>query len=314
MAFVKAVKTNAYYKRFQTKSRRRREHKTDYAQRRALVKQDKDKYNTHKYRFVVRRTNSKVICQIIYSTIQGDRVLCQALSTELPKFGITVGLKNYAAAYATGLLLARRLLKQVGLDTAFVGKKEASGDEFHVADDFEGERRPFKAVLDVGLFRTTVGARVFGALKGACDGGIDIPHSIKRFPGYSADSKDGAYDAKVHKDRILGRHVAHYMKHLQEEDAEAYEKQFSRFVKAGITTDKVDKMYKAAHTSIRADPVFHKKTARDIKHERVGNTIKTAKGNKYLRQVKLSNKQRKARVMEKIRNAQVKLMEAAEEE
>lgn len=314
MAFVKAVKTNAYYKRFQTKSRRRRECKTDYAQRRALVKQDKDKYNTHKYRFVVRRTNSKIICQIIYSTIQGDRVLCQALSTELPKFGITVGLKNYSAAYATGLLLARRLLKQVGLDTAFVGKKEATGDEFHVADDFEGERRPFKAVLDVGLFRTTVGARVFGALKGACDGGIDIPHSIKRFPGYSAESKDGEYDAKTHKDRILGRHVATYMKSLQEEDAEAYEKQFSQFVKAGLTADKVDKMYKAAHLAIRADPVFQKKAARDIKHERVGNTIKTAKGNKYLRQVKLSNKQRKARVIEKIRNAQAKLAASADEE
>lgn len=313
MAFVKAVKTNAYYKRFQTKNRRRRECKTDYAQRRALVKQDKDKYNTHKYRFVVRRTNTKIICQIIYSTIQGDRVLCQALSTELPRYGITTGLKNYAAAYATGLLLARRLLKQVGLDTSFVGKKEASGDEFHVADDFEGERRPFKAVLDVGLFRTTVGARLFGALKGACDGGIDIPHSIKRFPGYSAEGKDGEYDSKVHKDRILGRHVSNYQKSLQEEDPEAYEKQFSKCIKVGLVGEKLEKIYKAAHTAIRADPTFQKKAARDVNRERVGNTIKTANGNKYLRQVRLSNKQRKARVIEKIRNAQSKLVAEDEE-
>ena len=128
MAFVKAVKTNAYFKRFQTKNRRRREHKTDYAARRALVKQDKDKYNTQKYRFIVRRTNSKIVCQIAYATIQGDRVLAQAMSTELPRYGVTVGLKNYAAAYCTGLLLARRLLKQVGLDTAFVGKKELHRD------------------------------------------------------------------------------------------------------------------------------------------------------------------------------------------
>ena len=313
MAFVKAVKTNAYFKRFQTKNRRRREAKTDYAQRRALVKQDKDKYNTPKYRFVVRRTNSKIICQIIYATIQGDRVLCQALSSELSRYGVTIGLKNYAAAYCTGLLLARRLLKQVGLDTAFVGKKEASGDEFHVADDFEGERRPFKAVLDVGLFRTTVGARLFGALKGACDGGIDVPHSIKRFPGFGADGKTGEYDSKIHKDRILGRHIANHMKHLQSEDPEAYEKQFSACIKAGITGDKVEKMYKAAHTAIRADPIFKKKADRGIKHERVGNTIKTANGNKYLRQVRLSNKQRKARVIEKIRNAQAKLVAADEE-
>ena len=255
----------------------------------------------------MRRTNTKIICQIIYSTIQGDRVLCQALSTELAKFGITTGLKNYAAAYCTGLLLARRLLKQVGLDTAFVGKKEASGDEFHVADDFEGERRPFKAVLDCGLYRTTVGARLFGALKGACDGGIDVPHSIKRFPGYSKDGKDGAYDSKVHQERILGKHVTNYMKHLQAEDPEAYERQFSKAIKAGLTGDKVEKLYKAAHTAIRANPVFVKKANRGIKHEVVGNTVKTAGGNTYTRQRKLTCKQRKARVIEKIRNAQQKL-------
>jgi len=37
--------------------------------------------------------------------------------------------------------------------------------------------------LDIGLARTTTGARIFGAMKGAADGGIDIPHSVKRFPG-----------------------------------------------------------------------------------------------------------------------------------
>ena len=36
--------------------------------------------------------------------------------------------------------------------------------------------------------RTSSGARVFGVLKGAVDGGLDIPHSNKRFPGYNAES------------------------------------------------------------------------------------------------------------------------------
>jgi len=40
-----------------------------------------------------------------------------------------------------------------------------------------------RAYLDIGLARTTTGARIFGAMKGAADGGIDIPHSVKRFPG-----------------------------------------------------------------------------------------------------------------------------------
>ncbi|CAF4410778.1 unnamed protein product, partial [Rotaria magnacalcarata] len=39
-----------------------------------------------------------------------------------------------------------------------------------------GEKRPFRCYLDVGLARTTTGAKVFGALKGAVDGGLDIPH------------------------------------------------------------------------------------------------------------------------------------------
>ncbi|KAI5438922.1 hypothetical protein KIW84_024591 [Lathyrus oleraceus] len=45
-------------------------------------------------------------------------------------------------------------------------------------------RRPFRALLDVGLVYTTTGNRVFGALKGALDGGLDIPHSDKRFAGF----------------------------------------------------------------------------------------------------------------------------------
>lgn len=35
--------------------------------------------------------------------------MCAAYSHELPKYGIAVGLTNYAAAYCTGLLLARRV-------------------------------------------------------------------------------------------------------------------------------------------------------------------------------------------------------------
>lgn len=44
MAFVKLVKNNAYFKRFQTKYRRRREGKTDYRARKRLITQDKTKY------------------------------------------------------------------------------------------------------------------------------------------------------------------------------------------------------------------------------------------------------------------------------
>ncbi len=112
-AFVKVQKTKAYFKRYQVKFRRRREGKTDYRARKRLICQDKNKYNSPKYRLVVRFTNKFVLAQIIYATIQGDVCMCQASSTELPRYGCKVGLKNYAAAYCTGLLVARRLLRQL---------------------------------------------------------------------------------------------------------------------------------------------------------------------------------------------------------
>ena len=56
-----------------------------------------------------------------------DRVICSASSQELPRYGIKIGLKNYPACYATGLLLARRLLKQFGLDETYEGVDEVTG-------------------------------------------------------------------------------------------------------------------------------------------------------------------------------------------
>ncbi|VDN44706.1 unnamed protein product, partial [Gongylonema pulchrum] len=85
-----------------------------------------------------------------------------------------VGLTNYASAYATGLLLARRHLTKVGLAETYKGVEEVTGEDYNVAD--VGTCSPFRAVLDVGLARTVTGAKVFAVMKGAADGGIDIPH------------------------------------------------------------------------------------------------------------------------------------------
>lgn len=73
------------------------EGKTDYRARIRLVTQDKNKYNTPKYRFVVRFTNKDVVAQIVASKLAGDVVLAAAYSHELPRYGLKVGLTNYAA-------------------------------------------------------------------------------------------------------------------------------------------------------------------------------------------------------------------------
>jgi len=47
-----------------------------------------------------------------------------SLSTVPMGLAPQVGLKNYAAAYCTGLLIARRLLNKLGLDEAYEGVDE----------------------------------------------------------------------------------------------------------------------------------------------------------------------------------------------
>ncbi|XP_071489045.1 large ribosomal subunit protein uL18-like [Diadema antillarum] len=264
MGFVKVVKNKAYFKRYQVKFRRRREGRTDYQARRYLVVQDKNKYNTPKYRMIVRFTNKDITCQIAYAKIEGDYIVCAAYSHELPRYGIKVGLTNYAAAYCTGLLLARRVLKKFNLDTIYEGQTEPDGDDYLVESE-EGQAGAFRCFLDVGLARTTTGAKVFGVLKGAVDGGLEIPHSNKRFPGYDAESAE--FSAEVHRKYIFGGHVADYMKELQEED-EAYKRQFSQFIKHNITPDNLEQMYKNAHAAIRADPVAKSKPERTVTPKR----------------------------------------------
>jgi large subunit ribosomal protein L5e len=251
MAFVKVVKNKAYFKRFQVKFKRRREGKTDYYARKRLIIQEKNKYNTPKYRLVVRISNRDITTQIVYARIEGDVVLSAAYSHELPRYGLKVGLTNYSSAYATGLLLARRLLKKLKLDTVYAGAKDVNGAEFNV-ENVDGQPGAFTAYLDVGLARTSTGAKIFGALKGAADGGLHVPHSVKRFPGYDNEKKE--FKADVHRRHILGLHVADYMKQLQGDDEDAYKKQFSQYIKNGITADSVEALYKKAHAEIRKDP------------------------------------------------------------
>jgi len=281
MGYVKVVKNKQYYKRFTVKFRRRREHKTNYRLRRRLVTQDKRKYNTPKWRLVVRITNNDVICQIASARMVGDRILCAAYSHELKRYGLKVGLTNYAACYSTGLLVARRLLQKLGLDKAYPGKKSLDGRMFQsrvenavAAKKFESDRilRPFRCILDVGLRRCTTGAKIFAALKGAVDGGLDIPHSNRRFPGFVKGQGEGAkdeYHADVHKTKILGGHIAEYMKKLKEANPEKYSKHFSQYISAGIEGEGLEKLYHFVHSAIRRNPSTAPKKKIDKK------TIKT---------------------------------------
>ncbi|MGA2105214.1 50S ribosomal protein L18 [Methanoregula sp.] len=146
--------------------RRRREGRTDYYQRTKLVVADAP-------RMVVRRTNRHIIVQMVIAEMDGDKTLVSANSAELEKYGYTGATANTPAAYLTGLLFAAKA-KKAGQD---------------------------RAILDIGLNRATPGARVFAALKGAVDAGLEIPYGEGIIPS---------------EERIKGEHIAAHNKNASD--------------------------------------------------------------------------------------------------
>ena len=111
--------------------RRRREGKTDYRARKALILSEKP-------RLIARCSLKNVTVQLAVAKPNGDEVLASAHSRELTRnYGWKAPTGNVPAAYLTGLLC--------GL------KAKAKGVE--------------EAILDIGLAAPTKGARVFAALK-----------------------------------------------------------------------------------------------------------------------------------------------------
>jgi len=346
MPFVKIQKNNVYSKRFQVHFRRRRLGKTDYYQRKRLILQRKNKYNTAKWRFVVRRTNQKIICQVVWSTIEGDKIKCQADSSELKKWGVTAGLTNFSAAYATGLLTSRRLLKTLDKENKteeftpdyfnmFDIVKEADGNDFDFKElclQKDIGYRPFTCYLDLGLVRATRGNRVFAAMKGAIDGGINIPHNPKIFPQKKAEKKkvvavppskkgkkedkkveekkkkeedeEGEFDGSLLRDRIFGKHVQTWMDQYDKKKGKQ-DFQFSQWKKClkDSGCKDIETLYKKVHAEIRKNPDRPEKKKEELKYQRKEgdkNIVIAPNGKEFRRDVKLTNQQRKERVADKI--------------
>ena len=134
--------------------RRRREGKTDYQARKALVLSGKP-------RLVPRSTIKNVAVQIIIAKPQGDEVLAAAHSRELKKYGWKAPTGNVPAAYLTGLLC--------GLKAKAKGVTEA--------------------ILDIGLVAPTRGSKVFAALGGVLDAGFDVPHDEEKIVQERSEGK-----------------------------------------------------------------------------------------------------------------------------
>lgn len=192
-------------------------------------------------------------------------------------------------------MIARRALKKLGLDEGFTGVEEVDGEyKLTEAAEVDGEeRRPFKCFLDVGLQRTSTGARVFGAMKGASDGGILIPHSENRFPGYDMETKE--LDAETLRKYIFGGHVAEYMETLADDDEERYKSQFQGYIDDDVEADGLEELYQEAHKAIREDPFKKDDEAgeKKSKDEYKKESLKYRKG-------KLSKEEKMERIKAKI--------------
>ncbi|MBI4019779.1 MAG: 50S ribosomal protein L18 [Candidatus Aenigmarchaeota archaeon] len=190
------------YKTFVVKHRRRREGRTDYKARLRLLRSGKP-------RLVVRRSNAGLLCQVVEYTKAGDKVIAFAHSRELKNYGWPGHGGNLPASYLTALLCAVKAKKK------------------HVKE----------AVADLGLYPSTKGSRLYGAIKGAVDGGLQVPHSKDILPT---------------EDRIKGAHIAAYAEKMKKEHHKEYEKRFSQYLKHGVFPEAVPEKFEQARQRILA--------------------------------------------------------------
>lgn len=174
--------------------RRRREGTTDYAARRKMIVSNLP-------RFVVRNSQKNTRIQVIKAVAKGDQTLASAHSEEVrDEYGWKAPRGNLPAAYLTGLLAGHRALAK--------GCKQA--------------------ILDIGLQDRTVGAKVFAALKGAIDAGLNIANTGDILPSEA---------------RIKGEHVATYAEELVKTSPEAYKRAFSGYLAAGLKPEELSKHF-----------------------------------------------------------------------
>ncbi len=186
---------------YRVQLRRRREGKTDYQARKGLVISGKP-------RLVTRQSLKNVNVQIVVAKPHGDEILAAANSRQLVKvFGWKAPTGNMPTAYLTGLLC--------GLRAKAKGIKEA--------------------ILDIGLIAPTKGAKIFAALNGVLDAGLEVPHN----------------EEKIVKERIKGEHIAKYAKSLGT-DSEEHNKKFSKYSATGIAPEKISDHFNKVKAEIIA--------------------------------------------------------------
>lgn len=160
--------------------RRRREGKTNYKLRKRLI-------SSGVPRIAARKSQKHITAQLIQPTIQGDKIITSAHSSELRNdYGYLGNLCNIPAAYLTGLLCGYRA--------------SIKGVE--------------NAILDIGLHIPSKGSKVFAVLKGILDSGISVPYNDIILPDEARISGQhiASYASKIAADpEIYSRIFSKYL-------------------------------------------------------------------------------------------------------
>ncbi|HOU70914.1 MAG TPA: 50S ribosomal protein L18 [Methanothrix sp.] len=146
--------------RYRVPFRRRREGKTNYHVRYKLILSKKP-------RVVIRKSNGSTTLQLVLAEQTGDKTLLTVNSRALKDYGYTFSKGNIPAAYLTGLLFGKKMLA-LGIS---------------------------EGIADIGLHSSTKGNRIYAAIKGVVDAGVDVPHGSEILP---------------EEDRISGQHIKDY--------------------------------------------------------------------------------------------------------
>lgn len=133
--------------RYKVPFRRRREGRTNYHVRYKMILSKKP-------RVVVRKSNASTTLQLVMAEQKGDKTLLTVNSRELKNFGFTSSLSNLPAAYLTGLIFGKKMLA-LGVD---------------------------EGIADIGLHASTKGNRIYAAIKGVVDAGVNVPHGSEILP------------------------------------------------------------------------------------------------------------------------------------
>ena len=150
-----------------TLKRRRKEYKTDYKKRFALLKSGLPRIN-------FRKTNRYLIVQYVKSKEAQDAIVLGIDSKELLKYGWPEkeSIKSIPASYLTGYLFGKKILLE-----KLEGSPESSLGEGSPESSFEE-----KPIIDFGMARVLHKTRVYAFILGLIDSGIKIECKKESFP------------------------------------------------------------------------------------------------------------------------------------